>query len=56
MGYWEFSTEDTLRKVFPDGFPSWNLEHAGVMETSVMLYLHENSPRSRLSAVSEGIY
>ncbi len=39
MGYWEFSTEDTLRKVFPDGFPSWNLEHAGVMETSVMLYL-----------------
>ena len=41
MGYWEFSTEETLRKVFPDGFPSWNLEHAGVMETSVMLYLNE---------------
>lgn len=39
MGYWEFSTEQTLKKVFPDGFPSWNLEHAGVMETSVMLYL-----------------
>ena len=39
MGYWEFSTEETLKKVFPDGFPSWNLEHAGVMETSVMLYL-----------------
>lgn len=42
MGYWEFSSEETLRKVFPDGFPSWNLEHAGVMETSVMLYLHNN--------------
>jgi len=40
MGYWEFSTDETLRKVFPDGFPSWNLEHAGVMETSVMLHLH----------------
>jgi creatinine amidohydrolase len=40
MGYWEFSSEDTLRKVFPDGFPSWNLEHAGVMETSIMLHLH----------------
>jgi creatinine amidohydrolase len=39
MGYWEFSTQETLKKVFPDGFPSWNLEHAGVMETSVMLYL-----------------
>lgn len=42
MGYWEFSTMETLRKVFPDGFPSWNLEHAGVMETSVMLYLNED--------------
>ncbi|MDH3672532.1 MAG: creatininase [Gammaproteobacteria bacterium] len=42
MGYWEFSSEQTLRKVFPDGFPSWNLEHAGVMETSIMLHLHPN--------------
>jgi creatinine amidohydrolase len=40
LGYWEFSSELTLKKVFPDGFPSWNLEHAAVMETSVMLYLH----------------
>jgi creatinine amidohydrolase len=40
LGYWEFSTDETLRKVFPDGFPDWNLEHAGVMETSVMLHLH----------------
>lgn len=40
MGYWEFLSEATLKKVFPDGFPSWNLEHAGVMETSTMLYLH----------------
>jgi creatinine amidohydrolase len=40
FGYWEFSSEETLRTVFPDGFPSWNLEHAGVMETSMMLYLH----------------
>jgi creatinine amidohydrolase len=39
MGYWEFSTEATLKKVFPDGFPNWNVEHAGVMETSVMLHL-----------------
>lgn len=40
MGYWEFLSGATLQKVFPDGFPSWNLEHAGVMETSTMLYLH----------------
>ena len=40
MGYWEFSSEETLRQVFPDGLPDWGLEHAGVMETSVMLHLH----------------
>lgn len=40
LGYWEFATEETLRMVFPEGFPSWNLEHAGVMETSIMLHLH----------------
>jgi creatinine amidohydrolase len=42
MGYWEFMTEATMHKVFPDGFPSWNLEHAGVMETSVMLHLRSS--------------
>ncbi|MCP4330118.1 MAG: creatininase [Alphaproteobacteria bacterium] len=40
MGYWEFLSDETLKKVFPDGFPSWNLEHAGVMETSTMLHLY----------------
>lgn len=45
MGYWEFSSEQTLRKVFPDGFPDWNLEHAGVMETSVMLHLRPDLVR-----------
>jgi creatinine amidohydrolase len=38
--YWDFTTEDTIAKVFPDGFPGWALEHAGVMETSVMMHLH----------------
>lgn len=40
IDYWEFTTDATLGKVFPDGFPGWPLEHAGVMETSVMLHLH----------------
>jgi creatinine amidohydrolase len=40
IGYYEFTSEETIRKVWPDGFPGWPLEHAGVMETSVMLHLH----------------
>ena len=40
LPYWEYASEETLDKAFPDGFPGWPLEHAGVMETSVMLHLH----------------
>jgi len=40
VDYWDFTREETIAEVFPDGFPGWALEHAGVMETSVMMYLH----------------
>jgi creatinine amidohydrolase len=40
IGYYEFTSHETEKAVWPDGFPSWNLEHAGMMETSVMLHLH----------------
>ncbi len=40
IGYYEFTSRETEKIVWPDGFPSWPLEHAGVMETSVMLHLH----------------
>ncbi len=39
IGYYEFTSKETEEIVWPDGFPSWPLEHAGVMETSVMLHL-----------------
>ena len=38
--YWDFTSAETIRKVWSDGFPGWATEHAGVMETSIMLYLH----------------
>lgn len=40
IGYYEFTSEETEKIVWPDGFPSWPLEHGGMMETSVMLHLH----------------
>lgn len=40
IGYYEFTSKESEAKVWPDGFPSWPLEHAGIMETSVMLHLH----------------
>jgi creatinine amidohydrolase len=39
LSYWDFITKDALSEVFPEGFPGWALEHAGVMETSLMLHL-----------------
>ena len=40
LSYWDFVTEETIAAVFPDGFSGWDVEHGGVLETSLMLYLH----------------
>jgi len=40
MEYWTSSRPATLAKVFPDGFPGYALEHAAVIETSMMLHYH----------------
>lgn len=48
FGYWEFISRETERVLFPDGKPSWELEHAAVMETSLMLHLHPDLVRSGL--------
>ncbi|MEM5313861.1 creatininase [Paraburkholderia sp. JHI869] len=40
LEYWDFLTGPTLAKVFPEGFPGFALEHAAVMETSMMLHYH----------------
>lgn len=40
VGYWEFLTQRTITQAFGDTFPDWSLEHAGIMETSVMLHLY----------------
>jgi creatinine amidohydrolase len=38
--HWEFCRQATLDTVFPDGFPGIALEHAAVIETSMMLHYH----------------
>jgi creatinine amidohydrolase len=30
---------ETMQTLFPDGFPGWDVEHASIMETSLMLHL-----------------
>jgi creatinine amidohydrolase len=45
LEYWDFCTEETLAAVFPDGFPGFALEHAAVIETSLMLHAHPDLVR-----------
>lgn len=39
LSYWDFVSQDTLAQVYPDGFPGWDIEHGGVLETSLMLHI-----------------
>jgi creatinine amidohydrolase len=48
LEYWDFLTETTLASVFPDGFPGFALEHAAVIETSMMLHYHPSLVRTDL--------
>ncbi len=48
LEYWDFMTPDTLGDVFPDGFPGFALEHAAVLETSMMLHYHPHLVRMDL--------
>ncbi|WP_322052938.1 creatininase [Paraburkholderia bannensis] len=40
LSYWDFVTEETIARIYPEGFPGWAVEHGGVLETSLMLHLH----------------
>ncbi len=42
LEYWDFCNEETLKEVFPDGFPGFALEHAAVIETSLMLHYYQD--------------
>jgi len=39
LEYWDFVRPETLDRIFPDGFPGTELEHASLIETSLMLLL-----------------
>lgn len=40
LSYWDFVDQGTIARLYPNGFTGWDLEHGGVLETSLMLALH----------------
>ncbi len=39
LSYWDFVDEATIARIYPEGFPGWDIEHGGVLESSLMLHL-----------------
>ncbi|WP_026820117.1 creatininase [Arthrobacter castelli] len=40
LSYWDFVDDITINELYPNGFTGWDLEHGGVLETSLMLHLY----------------
>jgi creatinine amidohydrolase len=38
VNWWDLVTETTLNSLFPEGFPGWEVEHASLVETSLIMY------------------
>jgi len=36
VNWWEHVPDDVLQRLFPEGFPGWEVEHASLTETSLM--------------------
>ena len=39
VDWWELVKPEVLARLFPDGFPGWEVEHASLTETSLMMYM-----------------
>ena len=52
VNWWEQIGSDDLARVFPDGFPGWEAEHAGIAETSLMEALVGSKVRTGLKTDS----
>lgn len=46
-------TEGDMNRIFPHGFPGWDVEHASILETSLMMVLRPDLVRRHLIADDE---
>ncbi|MEK6288612.1 MAG: creatininase [Acidobacteriota bacterium] len=46
LSWWSVVTQDFVAKLFSGAFPGWHAEHAGLCETSLMLYLRPEVVRA----------
>jgi creatinine amidohydrolase len=55
INWWEHVGDEVLTRLFPEGFPGWEAEHAGLTETSMMMhFLPDLVVADRLEPNEEG--
>ncbi len=47
INWWEHVADDLLDRLFPEGFPGWEAEHAGLTETAMMMHFLPDLGRRR---------
>jgi len=52
--WWELVSSSVLDELFPGGFPGWEVEHASLTETSLMLYFRPEAVHQELVPVQAG--
>jgi creatinine amidohydrolase len=55
INWWELVTDADIEHVFPGKFPGWELEHAGVIETSLMMELFPELVRAGETTDGPGV-
>lgn len=43
LSYWDFVDQVAIEQIYPEGFLGWDIEHGGVLETSLMLRLYPHA-------------
>ena len=61
INWWEMAETERLNAIFAGEFPGWAAEHAGIVETSLMMHLHpqvvrEDLIESRMAKVQPPTY
>lgn len=48
VNWWELAQADYLSEIFDGNFPGWEAEHAGIVETSLMMHIAPERVRDKL--------
>jgi len=47
VNWWELIPAETMREVYGNNFPGWEIEHAAIAETSMLMYLRPELVRTQ---------